>query len=91
MFELTKDECNSLRSQFGTLKRGAHSKYVPMVFTEHGILMLSSVLGSERAVQINIQIMRIFLKIRQALNDNTLVSLAIEKLESKTDKQGKSI
>ncbi len=91
MFELTKGESEVLRRQFGTLKRGEHSKYAPMVFTEHGILMLSSVLGSERAVQTNIQIMRIFLRIRQMLNDNTLVNLAIEKLENKTDKQGKSI
>ena len=60
MFQLTKKEWDSLRCQFGILKRGQHTKYLPFVFTEHGILMLSSVLKSERAVEVNIQIMRIF-------------------------------
>ena len=50
MFELTREEYNSLGSQFGTLKRGAHSKYLPMGFTEEGVAMLSSVLRSKRAV-----------------------------------------
>jgi hypothetical protein len=54
MFELTKDENQSLRSQNVTLKRGQHSKYLPFAFTEHGVLMLSSVLKSERAIQVNI-------------------------------------
>ena len=58
MIELTLDEDKSLRSQFVTLKRGGHSKYPPMAFTEQGVAMLSSVLNSERAIQINIQIMR---------------------------------
>ena len=51
MFELTKNEYQSLRSQIVTLKRGQHSKYAPFAFTEHGVLMLSSVLNSERAIQ----------------------------------------
>jgi hypothetical protein len=54
MFELTKDEYQALRSQIATLKRGQHSKYAPFAFTEHGVLMLSSVLNSERAIQVNI-------------------------------------
>jgi hypothetical protein len=54
MFTLIKDEYQSLRSQNVTLKRGQHSKYLPFAFTEHGVLMLSSVLKSERAVQVNI-------------------------------------
>ena len=54
MFELTKDEYQALRSQIATLKRGQHSKYAPFAFTEHGVLMLSSVLNSERALQVNI-------------------------------------
>jgi hypothetical protein len=54
MFTLIKDEYQSLRSQNVTLKRGQHSKYLPFAFTEHGVLMLSSVLNSERAVQVNI-------------------------------------
>ena len=52
MFELTREEYNSLRSQFGTLKRGEHSKYLPMAFTEQGVAMLSSVLKSRRAIEV---------------------------------------
>jgi len=54
MFELTRDEYNSFRSQVGTLKRGAHSKYLPMAFTEQGVAMLSGVLNSDRAIEVNI-------------------------------------
>jgi hypothetical protein len=50
MFQLSKEEYQSLRSQFGTLKRGAHAKYPPMAFTEQGVAMLSSVLNSQRAI-----------------------------------------
>ena len=56
MFQLTKEEFNSLRSQIVTLKRGQHRKYLPYVFTEQGVAMLSSVLNSERAIQVNIAI-----------------------------------
>lgn len=56
MFELTKKEYDSLRSQIGTLKRGGHSKYLPYVFTEHGVLMLSSVLNSKKAIQVNFKL-----------------------------------
>ena len=56
MFELSREEFDSLRSQFGTLKRGEHSKYMPMVFTEQGVAMLSSVLNSRRAIEVNINI-----------------------------------
>jgi hypothetical protein len=54
MFQLSKEEYQSLRSQFGTLKRGAHAKYPPMAFTEQGVAMLSSVLNSEREIKVNI-------------------------------------
>ena len=67
MFQLTREEATSLRSHFVTLKRGRHSKYAPYAFTEHGILMLSSVLNSQRAIQVNIQIMRTFTKLREML------------------------
>lgn len=60
IFIITRNEYNSLRSQFGTLKRGEHSKYLPYAFTEQGVAMLSSVLNSTRAVQVNIAIMRAF-------------------------------
>ena len=62
MFELTKEENLSLRSQNVTLKRGRHSKYLPFAFTEQGVAMLSTVLNSERAIEVNIQIIRIFTK-----------------------------
>ena len=75
MFELTTNKYESLRSQFGTLKRGEHSKFLPMVFTEQGVAMLSSVLNSERAIKVNIQIIRIFTRIRQMLMDNTELRL----------------
>lgn len=63
MFELTKNEYESLRTQFATSKRGG-SRYLPFAFTEHGILMLSSVLNSEKAIEVNINIMRTFVLIR---------------------------
>jgi hypothetical protein len=69
MFRLTKQEVDALRSQFATLKpgRGEHRKYLPLVFTEQGIAMLSSVLNSERAVQVNIFIIRVFTRLRELL------------------------
>jgi phage regulator Rha-like protein len=65
MFELTPDEYLSLRYQFGTLKRGQHSKYLPFVFTEHGVTMLASILNSERGIEMNIAIVRAFISLRQ--------------------------
>lgn len=91
MFELTQEEYSSLRSQTVTLnKRGGHSKYLANVFTEQGVAMLSSVLKSQQAIQVNIQIMRVFTKLRQFLTDNSRIQheltemrLAIEKLSKK--------
>jgi hypothetical protein len=92
MFQLTENEFASLRSQIATSKNGrGGDRYNPMVFTEHGVLMLSSVLNSAKAIQVNIQIMRIFTKIRQLLIDNTELRLAIEKLEKKTNNNSKNI
>jgi phage regulator Rha-like protein len=65
MFELTLEEYLSLRYQFGTLKRGQHSKYLPFVFTEHGVTMLASILNSEKGVEMNIAIVRAFITLRQ--------------------------
>ena len=87
MFELTKDEYQALRSQIATLKRGQHSKYAPFAFTEHGVLMLSSVLNSERAVQVNIQIMRTFTKLRGALLDNKDLRKELEELKQVTEER----
>lgn len=66
MFQLSSQESSFLRSQIVTLKngRGKHSKYLPYVFTEQGVAMLSSVLNSRRAIQVNIQIMRAFIRLR---------------------------
>jgi phage regulator Rha-like protein len=67
MFELSKEEYDSLRYRFGTLKKGEHSKYLPYVFTEQGVAMLSSVLRNKKAVQVNIAIMRTFVELRKFL------------------------
>jgi hypothetical protein len=67
MFQLSQAEHRCLRRQFGTLKRGAHAKYLPLAFTEQGVAMLSGVLNSPRAVQANIAIMRAFVRIREFL------------------------
>jgi hypothetical protein len=92
MFELTKEEFENWRSQFATSNSDKMGlRYAPMVFTEHGVLMLSSVLNSEKAIQTNIQIIRIFTKIRQMLVDTTELSLDVEKIKKKIDNQGKNI
>ncbi|MFA9187147.1 ORF6N domain-containing protein [Flavobacterium sp. FBOR7N2.3] len=92
MFELSKNEFENWRSQFvisNSDKMGL--RYAPMVFTEHGILMLSSVLNSEKAIQTNIQIMRIFTKVRQMLLDTTEMKLDIVQIQKKLENQGKNI
>ena len=91
MFELTQSEYEFIRSQFGTLKQGEHAKYLPFAFTEQGVAMLSSVLNSKKAIEVNIQIIRIFTKIRQALSDNTELRLAIEEIKRKTENNTKNI
>jgi hypothetical protein len=68
MFQLTADEWDSLRSQFATLKRGQHRKYLPYAFTEHGALMLANVLNSERAAQTSVMVVRAFVRLRQLLS-----------------------
>lgn len=91
MFELTPEEYYNSRSQNGTLKQGENIKYSPMVFTEQGVAMLSSVLNSSRAINVNIQIIRIFTRIRQMLMHNTELRLEIEKIKTKLDSQGKNL
>jgi len=82
MYELTQQEYRFLRSQFATLEkkgRGAYTKYLPFAFTEQGISMLSGVLHSERAIEMNIAIMRAFIAIRQfVLQYNDLAEQIIE-------------
>lgn len=92
MFELTKEEFENWRSQFVTSNSDKMGlRYAPMVFTEYGVLMLSSVLNSEKAIQTNIQIMRIFTKIRQMLVDTTELRLDVETIKKKIENQGKNI
>ena len=91
MFELTKDEYDSLRRHFGTLKRGEHSKYLMYAFTEQGVAMLSSVLRSKRAVQVNIGIMRAFIRLRQMISENEALKYAIEGLERRVSKNERNI
>jgi len=80
MLELTPKEYNQIsRSQNGTLKQGYNIKYAPMAFTELGISMLSSVLNSASAIQVNIRIMRIFIRLRQVFMDTTELNLEIER------------
>ena len=88
MFELTRREYQDfLRCQFGTLKRGKHSKYLPYAFTEQGVAMLSSVLNSERAIIVNVQIMRAFVNLRRAALTYAGLKRKIEAMEKKYDKQ----
>lgn len=81
LFHLMPEEYSSLRTQFATLKRGQHSKYLPFAFTEQGVAMLSSVLNSDRAIQVNISIMRAFVQLRQFLETNRELALKLEELE----------
>ena len=89
MFELTLNELNSLRTQNATLKksRGQHIKYLPFVFTEHGIAMLSSVLNSERAIEVNIAIIRAFISMRSFIYSNLELKQKIKELERLTKKK----
>jgi len=90
MFQLAPDEFSNLKSQFAASSWGGNRK-LPLVFTEQGVAMLSGVLNSDRAISVNIQIMRIFTKIRQALMDNTELRLAIEEIRAKTVNNTKNI
>ena len=90
MFQLTKEEFENLKSQIATSRWGGRRK-LPFVFTEHGVLMLSSILNSTRAINVNIQIMRIFTKVRQLLTDNLSVKLEIEEIKKKLENQDKNI
>jgi hypothetical protein len=92
MFRLTWEEARSLRSQsvtlkkegeIGSSKRGKHIKYLPYAFTEQGVAMLSSVLKSKRAIQVNILIMRAFVKIKELLLTHKELALKLEALERK--------
>ena len=90
MFQLTKDEYNTLRTQFATLDnrgRGKHSKYNPFAFTEQGIAMLASVLRSPKAIEVNIQIVRAFVFLRKYALSHSELTQKLQELEAKYDKQ----
>jgi phage regulator Rha-like protein len=93
MFQLTEQEASALRSQIVTLEkgRGRYSKYAPLAFTEHGVAMLSSALSSERAVQMNITIIRAFIRLREALASNQELSARLERGEAKLRQHGGAI
>jgi hypothetical protein len=90
MFQLTDSEWENLKSQNATSSWGGRRK-IPYAFTEHGVLMLSSVLNSDRAIQVNIQIMRIYAKLREILMTNKDILLKLEKLERKLIRQDQDI
>jgi hypothetical protein len=90
MFELRHEEFENLRSQFATSSWGG-VRYTPMVFTEHGVLMLSSVLNSKRAIEVNIRIMRVYTKLKEMLLTNKEILLKVEQMENRMGKQDEKI
>jgi hypothetical protein len=99
MFQLTLEEATAVlaarssgsRSQVAILKRGQNIKYLPYGFTEHGVAMLSSVLRSDRAVQMNILIVRAFVRLRDMLASHKDVAQTVQDLQSRQDEQGEQI
>lgn len=91
MFQITQSEKEQLILNFEYLDSLKFSPVLPYVFTEHGAVMLASVLNSEKAIEVNIQIIRIFTQIRQLLTDNTDLRLEIEKIKNKVENQNKNI
>lgn len=92
MFELNKSEFENWRSQIVTSNSDKMGlRHAPMAFTEHGVLMLSSVLKSDKAIQTNIQIMRIFTKVRQMLLDTTEIKVDILQIQKKLENHDKNI
>ena len=85
MFRLTAEEAMALRSQFATLKagRGQHRKFLPYAFTEHGVAMLSSVLNSDLAVEVNIAIMRAFVRLREMMSTHKDLARKLDDLQRK--------
>ena len=92
MFELSKEELLNWRRQFSTSNsENMGLRYVPMVFTEQGLAMLSNVLRSDRAIAVNIRIIRVFTKMRELLTDNLSLRLEIEEIKKKVTNQSKNI
>ncbi|MEK9180457.1 MAG: ORF6N domain-containing protein [Patescibacteria group bacterium] len=92
MFRLTKKEMETLRSQFVTSNNGRGGRrYLPYAFTEQGVAMLSSVLNSERAIQVNIQIIRTFTKLREMLLAHKDLQRKVEAMEKKYDQRFRAV
>jgi hypothetical protein len=91
MFVLTSNEYSTLRYQFGTIKRGQHSKYLPYAFTEQGVAMLSGVLNSGQAVKVNIAIMRAFVRLRETFAAHKELARKLEALERGNETHDKQI
>jgi hypothetical protein len=91
MIELSVDETQRLRSQSVILKRGAYSKYGAFAFTEQGVAMLSGVLKTKRAIAVNVEIMRTFVRLREVLATHTELAKKLARLESKYDAQFKAV
>ena len=90
MFQLTLEEVENLRYQFGTSSWGGR-RYRPYAFTEQGVAMLSSVLRSERAVRVNIEIMRVFVRLRQVMSTQADLVRRLDELEQRYDGQFKAV
>ena len=91
MFQLTKEEYEAVRFQFGIFETGRHSKYLPNAFTEQGVAMLSSVLRSRRAVKVNIEIMRAFVRIREMLGAHRELAVRLKELENRFEDHDEQI
>ncbi len=91
MFELTKEEQGSLRCHFGTLKRGQHSKYREIAFTEQGVAMLSSILRSGRAIEVNIAIMRVFVRLQEMMATHKELATMLKELEGRIQQHDEQI
>ena len=88
MFEMTKEELQNWRRQFGTSNSDKMGlRYSPMVFTEQGVAMLSGILNSKRAIQVNIQIMRTFTKLRHMISGHEELKRAVDELRKQTDER----
>ena len=91
MFKLNKDEKSELVTSCDRFARLKHSTVAPNVFTEQGVAMLSTVLNSERAIEVNIQIMRVFVQMRKLIASNAQLAQRLDELERKTDRQDDKI
>ena len=91
MFELTKEEKNQVVANCDHLEKLKFSPVLPKVFTEHGIMMVANVLTSERAIQVSIQIIEVFIKMREMLTDNLSLKLDIEEIKKKLSSHSKNI